>query len=157
MRKILEYRKGERFDDAVAIALKGVEGQPPDDFLLQTIADTYFQRAQMDKAKREQYVELAVQYSERALRASPENIVNVFKVGEDYLVAAMNFEKPSSCGYYKKSLEIFQRLQTNPELQGELGIIGGEQVHMAPYRERLEREIKETRLLAAECPVAGDK
>jgi|HubBroStandDraft_6_1064221.scaffolds.fasta_scaffold436102_2 hypothetical protein len=151
--RILEYRKKQDFDGAAAAADKGVNGKPPDDFLLQTISDTYFERAQQEDAtKREQWVSLAVQYSERALEKNPGDVVNVFNVGETYLTAAMNLHKPNGCSYYQKSLEVFERLKADPILKGEWGMIEGERVPIQPYRQRLDEKIKEVQQLAAGCP-----
>lgn len=156
--KIMECRKKGDFDGAVAVALKGVNGKPPDGFLLQTIAGTYFERAQQDKpSKREQWVTLAVQYSERALEANPGDTVNIFDVGETYLTAAMNLQKPNSCGYYAKALEVFERLKTDPILKGEWATIEGERVPLGPYRQRLDDEIKQVHQLSAGCPAVAKK
>ena len=152
--KILECRKKGDFDGAVAAANKGVDGKPPDDFLLQTISDTYFERAQQeDGTKREESVSLAVQYSERALETNPGDVVNVFNVGETYLTAAMNLHKPKGCSYYQKSLEIFERLRTDPTLKSEWGTIEGERIPTEPYRQRLDEKLKQVHQLSAGCRV----
>jgi tetratricopeptide (TPR) repeat protein len=155
--KILAYRKKQDFDGAVAVANNGVNGKPPDDFLLQTISDTYFERAQQEDAtKREQWVRLAVQYSERALETNPGDVVNVFNVGETYLTAAMNLQKPNGCSYYQKSLEVFERLKVEPILKGEWGTIEDERVPIQPYRQRLDEKIKEVQRLVAGCPAIAN-
>lgn len=155
--KVLENRRNGDFDDAVTTALKGVKGKPSDDFLFQTIADTYFERAQKEPVKREQWVNLAVQYSERALVVNPGDIVNVFNVGESYLTAGMNRPKPSGCGYYRKSLETFERLEVDPILGGKSGTIEGERVSTGPYRKKLEEKIAQVRQLTAGCPASAEK
>jgi tetratricopeptide (TPR) repeat protein len=156
-RKVLDYRNKGDFDAAVSVALKGIAGKPPDDFLLETIADTYFERAQKDPAGREQWVKLAVQYSERALEVNPTDPVNVFNVGESYLTAGMNLPTSSACDYYQKSLETLERLQTDPILKNESALIEGERVSMEPYRKRLGEKITQVRQLAAGCPAAEKK
>ena len=155
--QVAACRKRGDFDGAVAVALKGVQGRAPDDFLLQTVADTYFQRAQAEPAQRERWVTLAVKYSEQALQASPGDVVNVFNVGESYLAAAMNLGKPRSCSYYEKSLEVFERLKTNPVLKGESATVEGQQVPMEPYRQKLDNHIKQARLMASGCPAVPGK
>jgi tetratricopeptide (TPR) repeat protein len=151
--KMLECKKKGDFDGAVALALKGVNGKPADDFLLQAVSSTYFERAQQDNpSRREQWVTSAVQYSERALAANPRDVVNVFNIGETYLTAAMNLQKPNSCGYYEKALGVFERLKTDPILKGEWATIEGERVPMEPYRQRLDDEIKQVRQLSSGCP-----
>lgn len=155
--RVLEARRQGDFDHAVALALNGVQGKPPDDFLLQTVADTYFQRAQTDAAQRERWVNLAVKYSEAALQANPGDLVNVFNVGESYLAAAMNLEKPRGCSYYEKSLEVFEQLRADPLLKANSPTIEGEEVPMEPYRRKLDNHIKEARLMASGCPAVPDK
>lgn len=155
--RILEDRKKGDFDGAVAAALGGVGGKPPDDFLLQTVSDTYFEEAQQgDDAQRGQWIGLAVQYSERALAMNPGDVVNAFNVGETYLTAAMNLHKPSGCSYYQKSLEVFERLKTDPILKGEWGTIEGERVPMEAYRQRLDEKIKQVHQLSSGCPAVGE-
>jgi tetratricopeptide (TPR) repeat protein len=152
--KILQSRKNKDFEEAIALARKGVNGKSPDDFLLQTVADTYFERAQEEPAKREQWVKLALQYSEQALQENPADIVNVFNVGESYLSAGMNMSTPGSCGYYEKSLERFEKLKADPALKNDSAIIEGELVSMNPYRQRLDEKIKQVRQLATGCPTS---
>ena len=150
--RILEDRKKGDFDGAVAAALEGVGGKPPDDFLLQAVSDIYFEEAQQgDDAKRGQWVGLAVQYSERALATNPTDVVNVFNVGEAYLTAAMNLHKPAGCGYYAESLKVFEQLRRDPILDGKLGTVEGEQVLMEPYRQRLDGKIRQVRELSEGC------
>jgi tetratricopeptide (TPR) repeat protein len=153
--KILQSRKNKDFEEAIALARKGVNGKPPDDFLLQTVADTYFERAQEEPAKREQWVKLALQYSEQALQENPADIVNVFNVGESYLSAGMNMSRPGSCGYYEKSLERFEQLKADPALKNDSAIIEGELVSMNPYRQRLDEKIEQARQLATGCPTVN--
>jgi hypothetical protein len=155
--QVAACRQRGDFDGAVAVALKGVQGRPPDDFLLQTVADTYFQRAQADPAQRERWITLAVKYSEQALQANPSDVVNVFNVGESYLAAAMNLGKPRGCSYYDKSLGVFERLKTNPVLKGESATVEGQQVPMEPYRQKLDNHIKQARLMASGCPAVPGK
>lgn len=151
-KKIEKYRKDGDFERAVAVALTPVGGRQPDDFLLQTTAYTYFQRAQSDAANKEKWVALAVQYSERALAANPNDLVNVFNLGESYSAAGMNLGKPTACPYYEKSLQTFDRLKADRGLQGEWGTIEGERVQLAPYRKKLDEHIKTVRMLGARCP-----
>lgn len=154
---ILEKRENKDFEGAVAIALNGVDGKPPDDFLLETIADTYFEGVQEEPDKREQWVKLAVQYSERASKTKPDDVVNVFNLGESYFLAGMNLSTPISCSYYKKALEEFQQLKADPILKNESGVIEGELVAMQPYRQKLDEEINQVRLLESGCPSIQEK
>jgi len=74
---------------------------------------TYFERAQADQAHKEKWIELAVRYSERALEANPNDLVNVFNLGDSYMAAGMNLDKPLGCSYYEKSLQTFDHLRAN--------------------------------------------
>ena len=150
--QVLEYRKRGDFERAVAVAIEPRNGEQPDDFLLQTTAMTYFQRAQADQANKEKWVALAVQYSERALEANPSDLVNVFNVAASYMAAGMNLGKPQGCPYYEKSLQVFQRLKVDPTLQSEHGTIEGKRVLLAPYRRKLDQHVENLRALAAKCP-----
>ena len=144
-------RRGD-FDAALALALKSVEQTPSDDFLLSAIADTYFERAQADPVRKEEWVNLALQYSDRALDANPGDIVNVFAAGENYLSAGMSTPKPINCGCYKKSLEVFERLQKDTILKSDRATVESERVQMKPYRDRLDEKIDQVHSLAAGCP-----
>jgi len=149
---VLEYRKTGDFERAVAVATESHNGRPPDDFLLQTTAVTYFERAQADQAHKEKRVELAVRYSERALESNPNDLVNVFNLGDSYMAAGMNLDKPLGCSYYEKSLQTFDHLRANPDLRGEWGTIEGERVRLEPYRQKLYEHMKNLQMLAAKCP-----
>jgi tetratricopeptide (TPR) repeat protein len=149
--KVLAYRNKKDFDAAVEVALKGVGGKPPDDFLLQTVADTYFERAQWDPLNREKWVNLALKYSEEALRTNPDDLVNVFNLGESYLSAGMNLEKTRGCSYYKKSREIFEQVKASPTLRDEWGMIEGSRVQMQPYRRTLDDKIAQVSGLISTC------
>ncbi len=157
LQKVLQCTKKGDFDSAVTLALQGVNGKPPDDFLLQTIAYMYFQRAQEDPAKRMEWVSLAVQYSERALKANPGDVVNLFNLGESYQLAGMNAPVPSGCGCYRKSLEVFERLAADPILKNDWGVIEGERVRMEAYRQRLDDKVKEVRMAVSRCATSADK
>jgi tetratricopeptide (TPR) repeat protein len=149
---VLEYRRMGDFEHAVAAAIEPVNGKPPDDFLLQTAAVTYFQRAQADQTNKEKWVELAIHYSKRALEADPDDLVNIFNVGDSYMAAGMNLGKPAGCSYYEESFQTFDRLKANPGLQGEWGTIEGERVQLEPYRQKLEEHMKNLQMLARKCP-----
>ena len=151
---VLAARRRGDFDGALAIALRGVDGRSPDDFLLQVAADTCFERAQGDSSQRERWVELGVQYSEQALRANPKDLVNVYNLGMSYLAAGMNLQKPRGCSYYKKSLEILEDLRANPILKGEFGVMNGEKLPLEPYRHKLDDQIQQIRVLASGCSSA---
>jgi tetratricopeptide (TPR) repeat protein len=150
--QILEYRKRGDFERAITVAVEPVNGKQPDDFLLQTTAVTYFQRAQADQINKEKWVVLAVQYSERALQANPTDLVNVFNVGDSYMAAGMNLGKPLGCSYYEKALQAFDHLKANPALQGEWGTIEGERVLLAAYRQKLDQHMENLRVLSIKCP-----
>jgi hypothetical protein len=152
--KMWELRRKGDFEAALALALKSVEQKPSDDFLLSAIADTYFERAQADPARKQEWVDLALQYSARALDANPQDIVNVFNAGENYLSAGMSTPKPNNCNWYGKSLEVFERLKADPILKTNWATVEGERVPIKPYRERLDEKIKQVHSLAAGCPSA---
>jgi tetratricopeptide (TPR) repeat protein len=135
--QVLEYRKRGEFEKAVALATKPSHGKNPDDFLLQTTAVTYFERAQADQSNKEKWVSLAVKYSERALQANPKDLINVFNLADSYMAAGMNLPRPESCKYYEKSLNTFRRIEKDSALQGDWGTIDGERVRLQPYREKL--------------------
>jgi hypothetical protein len=153
--QVLEYRQKGDFEHAAAVAIQPTNGTPPDDFLLHTTAITYFQRAQVDQANKEEWVVLATQYSERAFHANPTEPVNTFNLADSYMTAGMNLGKPQGCTYYQRSLEVFLRLKADPALQGERGTVGGEKVLLAPYRRKLDQHIDNLRVVAATCPGFG--
>ena len=151
LERIEELRRNGDFEGAGVLALNGIDGKPPDDFLLQTVSYTYFERAQAEPAKRSQWVGMAVQYSERALQANPGDVVNVFNVGESYAIAGMNLSKPEACVYYEKALDIFEHLKTDPILKNDRAIIEGEGVPTEPYRVRLDAKIEQVKMLHDSC------
>lgn len=115
--QILEYRKKGDFERAAAVAIEQVNGEQPDDFLLQATAMTYFQRAQADRINKKKWVDLAIEYSERAFQANPSDLVNLFNVADGYMTAGMNLGKPEGCTYYEKSAEACERLESDPAIQ----------------------------------------
>lgn len=150
--QVLELRKKGDFERAAAVAIDPANGRQPDDFLLQATAVTYFQRAQADQPNKDKWVDLAVQYSERALQKNPDDLVNVFNLGDSYTAAGMNLGKPLGCPYYEKSLQVFNGLEADPRLQGKWGNIEGGRVRLAPYRNKLDERMKNLRMLAVNCP-----
>jgi len=150
--QVLDYRKKGEFERAVAVAIEPAHGNEPDDFLLQATAITYFQRAQTDSSNKEKWVALAVQYSERAVKANPSSLVNVFNVGDSYMAAGMNLGTPQACPYYEKSLHVFEQLRADPALQGEWGTMDGERVLLAPYRKKLDQHLETLPSLGLKCP-----
>jgi hypothetical protein len=149
--KILECRKRSDFEGAISAALNSTTPGQEDDFLLQTVSDTYFERAQEDKANSEKWIEMALQYSRRSLEKNPADIVNNFNVAEAYLTAAMSLPKPKSCEFFARSLKAFENLRINPILKDKWGTIEGERVLMRPYRSRLDVKIKQAQIAVAKC------
>lgn len=152
LKKILEYRSQKDWVRAIDAASSTMGPTGVDDFLLETLSDTYFERAQDDTPNRMRWVKDAVKYSERALKTNPADPINIFNLGEAYLTAGMNADrKADACVYYQNSLHVFEGLKEHPTLKDEWGTIEGERVRIAPYRQSLENKIKQVRGLAAEC------
>ena len=149
--KMSASEKRGDFEGAEALALEGVDGKPPDDALLNAISVMYFERAQTDSANRAKWVSTAVDYSERALKANPADVVNIYNLGESYATAGMNMSKLDACRYYQKSLDILEHLQTDSVLKGDRMIIEGEDVPTEPYRARLDEKIKQVKMLHRSC------
>ena len=151
LEEALAYRKRADFVGATAFIERAISEKPTDDFLLGTASDIYFERAQADPASREHWVEVAVHYSEMALKAKPFDIVNEFNLGESYLSAGMNLQDSQRCTYLQKSLDIFERVRSDEMLKNEWGTIEGQRERMEPYRKVLDRKIKDVRLLTMKC------
>jgi tetratricopeptide (TPR) repeat protein len=150
--KISALEKAGNFDEAVSLTTKALENRPTDDLLLQELANVYFLRAQHDTNRREEFVRIALDYSERALAANPDDLVNSYVLAEDYETAGMNLgESKKSCILYGKSLHILELLKNNTILEKPSAKIGSEFVATAPYKKRLAAKISEVQSLAARC------
>jgi hypothetical protein len=149
--RVLEFRKNKEFQEAVEIALTGTNGKMPDDFMLQSVADTYFERAQQDPNSQQLWVRLALKYSQQALESNPADIINVFNVADSYFAAGLNMPKPDACSYYATALKDFEMLRGNPLLMQESGVVEGETVSMGPFRHQLDERVKQVRSVVSGC------
>ncbi len=137
-----ELVKAGNFEEAINLVEHSLKGTPSDDSLLQRLASIYFMRAQVDPSNRPKWVRTGLEYSTRALAANPSDIINVYNVGESQMTVAMNLQRPEACDSYRAALATFEKLRADKFLSGEYGQVEGERVQLAPYREKLDENIR---------------
>lgn len=151
---LLARQRGD-FEGATRMALDSVRGDSSDDVLYRMASDTYFERAQSEPSRRDEFVKLGVQYSERAIAANPANLVDAYDVAESYETAGMNFDGATSCDYFKKAEEHFEALLAKQLFKQHSAVIGGEEVNVRPFRSKGNDKLKEVRqLIATHCPAS---
>jgi hypothetical protein len=136
--KMAEFRRGERFDEAINLGLNSIKGQAGDDFIYQMIATTYFIRALHEKDQSGKWTRLGVEYSEKALASNPKDIANVFNVGMNYTIAGDDLDT-GGCEYYRKAEIIFENL--TPQLQANSAETQGRTVRLAAFRKLNQEQL----------------
>lgn len=147
-RSMTDLRDKKRFDDAIALGLRSIKGEPGDDYIFHAIATIYFVRALHDKNQSGKWTRLGADYSERALRANPTDIANIFNVGVNFMVVGDDLDT-GGCDYYRKSLDIFESLV--PRLQGYQAVTQGRTVQLAPFGKRNEEYLSMLRSRLRRC------
>lgn len=153
VQNVIESREKGDFDKAIGTALGALRGGASDDILFEALADTYFERAQTDHDSHDRWIVNAVEYSEKAFRSNPSDVVNQFNLGQSYATAGYNFAlgSPSSCKYFKEAMSTMEDLNSSPRLQGEWGIVEGERVRLVAYRMALRNKIEEVHTALSKC------
>lgn len=156
--KVMTLQKQGRFDDAVQLLEHSLRGQSSDDVLLRMIAYTHFGHAQADTPEREKWAKLGVQFSEKALQANPKDVVNLYNLGESYLLAGedlVDVSQSESCRYYQESIDVFEKVAANPVMAKERALIEGEIHRMAPWRDRLNERLSKAKEAYSKCLKSG--
>jgi tetratricopeptide (TPR) repeat protein len=147
-----ELEQKEQFEDAIQLGLRSRTGQASDYFIYQMVARAYATREYKDPKQSAQWAELAAQYAEKALSADPNNLSNIFNVGQTYGLAGDNLPTSDSCRYFQRAVELLENL--SPKLQGDRATIQGESFRLAPFRKRNAEEVSDVKRHLASC---GDR
>lgn len=149
---------GERaqFEEEIQLGLRSRTGRPSDYFIYQMVAQAYAIREYRDPNKdpkqAAQWAELAAQYAEKALSAEPNDLSNIFNVGQTYELAGDNLPTSDSCRYFQRAVEVLENL--SPKLQGNRATIGGESFRLGPFRQHNAEELSRVKRQLASC---GDR
>jgi hypothetical protein len=147
--QIAMLRKDGRFDDAIELGLRSINGHTGDDFIYQDIATTYFIRSVRDKEQSGKWARLGGEYTEKAFNANPTDIANAFNVGINYMVVGDDIDT-GGCQYYRKAANIFESLV--PRLQGETAETQGRTVRLAPFRKENDEYVSMLKSRLRRCP-----
>jgi hypothetical protein len=99
-----ELEQKEQFEDAIQMGLRSRTGRPSDYFIYQMVAQAYAIREYKDPKQSAQWAELAAQYAEKALSADPNDLSNIFNVGQTYELAGNNLLTSDSCRYFQRAV-----------------------------------------------------
>lgn len=150
--QMTELEQKEQFEDAIQLGLRSRTGRPSDYFIYQMVAQAYAIREYKDPKQSAQWAELAAQYAEKALSADPNDLSNIFNVGQTYGLAGNNLPTSDSCRYFQRAVELLENL--SPKLQGDRATIQGERFRLAPFRQHNAEEVSNVKRQLASC---GDR
>jgi len=150
--QMYELEQKDQFDDEIRVGLRSLKGGPSDYFIYQMIARSYATREYKDPKQSAQWAELAAEYAEKALSADPNDLSNVFNVGQTYELAGDNLPTSDSCRYFQRAVELLENL--SPKLQGDRATIQGESFRLAPFRQHNVEEVSSVKRQLASC---GDR
>jgi tetratricopeptide (TPR) repeat protein len=148
-----ELGQREQFEDEIQLGLRSLTGRPSDYFIYQMVAQAYAIREYRDPNKdpkqAAQWAELAAQYAEKALSAEPNDLSNIFNVGQTYELAGDNLTTSDSCRYFQRAVEVLENL--SPKLQGDRATIQGESFRLASFRQHNAEEVSRVKRQLASC------
>jgi tetratricopeptide (TPR) repeat protein len=140
------------FEDEIQLGLRSVRQQPSDSFLYQIIAQAYAYREYKEPQHASEWAKLASEYSEKALNADPNDLSNIFNVGQTYRIAGDSLPTSESCFYYQRAVDVLEKLA--PKLQGNRATIQGVSFRLAPFREHNAEELARVKRELSSC---GDR
>jgi hypothetical protein len=144
--QMADYLKQGRYDDAVQVGLKSLENQPSDEIIYHQIAVVYLTHAEKDAERREQWVEKAVSYVEKALSL---NSKQKDTAGVHLLLHARSFEVAGDlsvaarCAYYRRARKLLE--ERVPLLQGDQLTLEGKTFPLDPVRKENESTLNEVK------------
>jgi tetratricopeptide (TPR) repeat protein len=147
--QMIELELKEQFEDEIQLGLRSRTGGSSDYFIYQMVAQAYAAREHKDPKQSARWAELAAQYAEKALSADPNDLSNIFNVGQTYELAGDNLPTSDSCRYFQRAVELLENL--SPKLQGDRAIIQGESFRLAPFRQHNAEEVSSVKRQLASC------
>jgi tetratricopeptide (TPR) repeat protein len=151
--QMAELGEREQFDDEIQLGMRSLTGRPSDYFIYQMVAQAYAIREYRDPNKdpkqATRWAELAAQYAEKALSAEPNDLSNIFNVGQTYELAGDNLSTSDSCRYFQRAVELLENL--SPKLRGDRATIQGESFRLAPFRQHNAEEVSRVKRQLASC------
>ncbi len=150
--QMIEFEQKDQYEDEIQLGLRSRTGGASDYFIYQMVARAYATREYKDPKRSAQWAELAAQYAEKALSADPNDLSNIFNVGQTYELAGDNLPTSDSCRYFQRAVELLENL--SPKLQGDRATIQGESFRLAPFRQHDAEEVSLVKRQLASC---GDR
>lgn len=150
--QMIEFEQKDQYEDEIQLGLRSRTGGASDYFIYQMVARAYATREYKDPKRSAQWAELAAQYAEKALSADPNDLSNIFNVGQTYELAGDNLPTSDSCRYFQRAVELLENL--SPKLQGDRATIQGESFRLAPFRQHNAEEVSLVKRQLASC---GDR
>jgi tetratricopeptide (TPR) repeat protein len=147
--RMAELEQKQQFDDEIQLGLHSLRSQPSDYFIYHMVAQAYATREYKDPQQSAKWAELAAEYSDKTMDANPNDLSNVFNVGQTYALAGDNLPTSESCRYYEKAANIFEKL--TPRLQGYRATIQGESFRLAPFRQYNAERLADVKRELASC------
>ena len=147
--QMFELEQKEQFEDAIQLGLRSRTGRPSDHFIYQMVAQAYAIREYKDPKQSAEWAQFAAQYAEKALSADPNDLSNIFNVGQTYELAGNNLPTSDSCRYFQRAVELLENL--SPKLQGGRATIQGESFRLAPFRQHNAEEVSNVKRQLASC------
>jgi tetratricopeptide (TPR) repeat protein len=147
-----ELEQKDQLEDEIQLGLRSRTGGSSDYFIYQMVARAYATREYKDPKQSAKWAEFAAEYAEKALSAEPNDLSNIFNVGQTYELAGENLPTSDSCRYFQRALELLENL--SPMLQGFRATIQGESFRLAPFRQHNAEEVSHVKKRLASC---GDR
>jgi len=148
--EMVGYVEQGRYDDAVQIGLRSLQGGPSDETIYQQIADIYLIRAHKDPDKREQWVAKAASYTDKALSLNSKDRdvagVHLFQDARAFEMAG-DLSALARCGYYERAKKLLE--DRVPLLQGDEISLEGKVFPLAPLRKENEKVLEDVKAKAA--------
>jgi hypothetical protein len=138
------YVQRERYDDAISVAQDWMSKHPNDQshaaIFYEQIATTYLIKASKDRARRDEWVKLAVAYFDKVLSVHQENAVDIelYNVGRG-LESAGDLSSSDRCLYYGRAVKAFKT--EFPFIQGDSYTAYGRTIPLEPVRQESQKAL----------------
>lgn len=140
-----KFSQEGHYDRAIALGQDWLKKHPEETSHLAAVYDqiaiTYLMKASKDNIHKEEWIQRAVGYYDKALSVHRQNDVDIesYTVGRG-LEFAGDLSKDNSCLYYERSVKDFE--DESPFIQGESYTAYGHTIPLAPIRHENEKALQ---------------